>query len=129
MSETEKTTPEFSLADLPESLKPLWEELREFINTTPVVTSLLYDLDLMPEQIRSPKMFERMLLIAGHFRQHIVENPTGIRVHCDKCKELLKSEGALAFAPPFYDQGRFGYIAGKFHFCGKCWLLLLEWMK
>src|ERR1700678_3163106 len=45
------TPPEFILADLPEELKQPWDELRSYVNKTPALLSLLYDLDLMPEQI------------------------------------------------------------------------------
>lgn len=57
-----------SLNDMPEPLKREWEYIRDFVNSTAVVKSLLYDLDLMPEQITKEKDFLRMLLVANHFK-------------------------------------------------------------
>ncbi len=43
--------------------------LLTYINTTPAMQSLLYDCDLMPEQlVRGTKNWDRMLYIADHWR-------------------------------------------------------------
>jgi len=47
--------------------KVICARLRKFINETPELTSLLHDLDLLPEQVGSDGAFTRLLLIAGHF--------------------------------------------------------------
>lgn len=45
-------------------------ELLVFINATPELASLLYDLDLMPEQLFEGCMaWNRMVNIAEHFKQ------------------------------------------------------------
>lgn len=55
--------------ELPPELKARAQELIAFINNTPVVLSLLYDLNLLPEQLeeRTKQWFD-MLNIAAHFK-------------------------------------------------------------
>lgn len=50
-------------------------EIFAFINTHPVVQSLLYDLDLLPEQLKEgTKDWQRMYCIVEHFK-YAIENP------------------------------------------------------
>jgi hypothetical protein len=50
-------------------------ELIDYANANYVITSLLYDLDLMPEQVDDfSREWYRMLNVIGHFKQAI-ENP------------------------------------------------------
>lgn len=45
------------------------KDLLRYINATPVVLSLLYDLDLLPEQLeRKTPRWMQMLCIASHFK-------------------------------------------------------------
>ncbi len=50
-------------------LQELWDMARPYINGTPPLVSLLYDLDYTPEQIVTKEHFLRMLLIVDHFMQ------------------------------------------------------------
>lgn len=50
---------------------PQVKELLEFIHTNPITLSLLYDLDLMPEQVQSPHEFMRMLIVAAFIKENI----------------------------------------------------------
>jgi hypothetical protein len=48
---------------------PGWADLRAYINATPELISLLYDLDLLPEQLDKPSHdFNRMLLLSAWHR-------------------------------------------------------------
>ncbi len=60
----QKQTPE-----LPAEIQQESRELLKFINSTPIMLSLLYDLNMMPEQLteRTKPWFD-MLNIANHFR-------------------------------------------------------------
>ena len=53
-------------------LKEPWDRLRPYVNATPELISLLYDLDLMPEQIHVRRNFVRMMQLAEwhkHYRK------------------------------------------------------------
>lgn len=52
------------------------QELLHFINETPLMQSLLYDLDLMPEQLteNSPR-WETVAIIAGHLKEALSRPP------------------------------------------------------
>lgn len=46
-------------------------ELLHYINDTPALLSLLYDIDMLPEQLtEQTKPWGDMLIIAAHFRAH-----------------------------------------------------------
>ncbi|MGP1667685.1 MAG: hypothetical protein ACTS5I_17660 [Rhodanobacter sp.] len=49
-------------------------DLLDYINVTPAMQSLLYDLDMLPEQLqRAPRDWCRMLIIAAHWRANQLE--------------------------------------------------------
>lgn len=54
--------------------KELSDNVREllcYISDTPALLSLLYDIDMLPEQLeKSTKSWGDMLIIAAHFRAH-----------------------------------------------------------
>lgn len=52
-------------------IQEAWGKYRDFINKTPEVQSLLYDLDLMPEQICQERNFVRMLQIAEYMKDNL----------------------------------------------------------
>lgn len=59
-------------AEAPDS--PAWIELRAYINETPELISLLYDLDLLPEQLEKHTLdFNRMLLLSAWHRVKFTE--------------------------------------------------------
>ena len=45
------------------------KSVSEFINKTPECVSLLYDLDLMPEQCTNNRELSDMITIVDHFKQ------------------------------------------------------------
>ena len=51
-------------------LKEPWDRLRTYINATPELISLLYDLDLMPEQIHVRRNFVRMMQLAEWYKHY-----------------------------------------------------------
>lgn len=56
--------------ELPEHLKKQSDELVRYANTQPILLSLLYDMNLMPEQLKEGSFrWGEMCNIIGHFRQ------------------------------------------------------------
>ena len=52
------------------NLKLLGLELRQYINRTPVLISLLYDMDLLPEQVNEGTLdCRRMMILANWWHQ------------------------------------------------------------
>jgi len=45
-------------------------DLLAYISVTPALMSLLYDIDLLPEQARGTRYWDRMLTIAAHWREY-----------------------------------------------------------
>lgn len=72
----EMVSPDFILADLPEDIKETWEYLRPYVNGNEQLISLLYDLDLMPEQIMNRRNFVRMMQLAQWFKGLESSSPT-----------------------------------------------------
>lgn len=52
-------------------------ELISFANKTPILTSLLYDINLLPEQIREQKHLVYMIAVIEHFRVAMEGTATG----------------------------------------------------
>ncbi len=50
-------------ADAEQFIREVTQPYRKFINDTPALTSLLYDNDLLPEQIRLPVNATRMTAV------------------------------------------------------------------
>lgn len=48
--------------------KEVWDKLKDFANNAPEVTSLLYNMDLLPEQIISENAFFNMLAVVTHMQ-------------------------------------------------------------
>ena len=74
-------------------LKDAWETLRPYVNDTPELISLLYDLDLMPEQIHVRRNFIRMMQLAEwhkHYRSTERESGDAIR---EACKRIIHDCG------------------------------------
>lgn len=78
--------------ELPENIR----ELLRYINETPALLSLLYDIDMLPEQLTEmTKPWGDMLIISEHFRWH-----------SDKCRaesDVLKSRVRDYLARPSSD--------------------------
>lgn len=53
----------------PEFEMPVDRELFAFISGTPLVASLLYDINLLPEQITKPHHWDYMLAVCGHMKE------------------------------------------------------------
>jgi len=61
-----------------------------------------------------------------------------MKIQCDKCKKILKEQGALIFSPPkvlskveedyFNEIGYDCRVVRKVHLCLNCWKLLLKWI-
>ena len=65
-----------------DTVEPLVRQLLGFINDTPPLLSLLYDLDWMPEQLeRGSRDWFRMLMLAGAWKDNMPNaRPLGRRV-------------------------------------------------
>lgn len=50
-------------------------EVARIINEEPQIASLLYDIDLLPEQIKDERRYNYMLAVIGHMRQAIKKAP------------------------------------------------------
>ena len=52
------------------SLEPVGSEMRRYINRTPALISLLYDIDLLPEQVEEGTLdWRRMMILAAWWQQ------------------------------------------------------------
>lgn len=71
-------------------------ELTAFINETPILLSLLYDVDLLPEQCKHGSLRrDHMLLIAAHFKRALeAPREAGQEYRCFHCKRVFT--GVLA---------------------------------
>ncbi len=54
-------------------IEPVVQQLLQYVNNTPALLSLLYDLDLMPEQLeRGSRDWVRMLMIAKAWKDRFL---------------------------------------------------------
>lgn len=54
---------------MPENLKKEWEAMLDAINQDPALLSLLYDLDLLPEQITNQLDFAKLVSVVQHWKR------------------------------------------------------------
>lgn len=64
-------------------------EIRKLVNSTPLLQSLLYDLNLLPEQCTEPKHEFYLLSVVNHF-QHLTAEIERLRGENAELKEIIR---------------------------------------
>lgn len=62
------------------------DELRTYVNTTPLLLSMLYDINLLPEQCDTDKKRDYLQSIVGHW----IEARRAVIAECVACDWLLE---------------------------------------
>lgn len=58
-----------SVQEMPEDVKKQCDEMLSTINQDPILLSLLYDLDLLPEQISTKRDFGKLVSVVQHWKR------------------------------------------------------------